>query len=681
MFLFIDAPNAACVHDQVFDFEISNQKSCFHTVPPSSGLTTLSSDTKTVKHGKYSLKWEATVASKLQLRSPTFIIPNKWLRRGGIKVWFYKEVSSPGKMLEVMFKTPSGTVFGKFKASLDFEGWRAIWIHFNEFKLSENSLKGILCNEVNFVVSSADTIYIDLLEFTKWIPKTSRDKIVPPVSPFGLNLHDMSHTWQHTYKWSQQAVPVLPSQIDKNKEFSLQHIKSRLRNWYCDERKTSAKFLTGSFLEKRWNTLLESVKVAHEEYDKLIFDGGRVVGPPLFGRVSAYGKYTSSDQPKKFGFIMEKILLPLALEYYLRSRSNEVTDVAIKQLPEINSGDQLRMQQSFNAIACEDIAMQELFQNYLPTSRPLTQYEVETAIKRLNLDRLNKINNLLDFVKQQGFTDGSGLGSLRREMIESGAGFMHTLFLLSESLSLPSNKSRLLDLINTAKWYSDFGEIYQSPTFEYKGSNADRIITLMLFRLLIVMTMPSDKDDEIKAKIRDIEALVRWMNSALSVNDGLADVIKPDFTGYHHRGYLASAYVPPALHTAALVQYLLGGTEFSLSPSSINNIRRGLETLRLVAVKYSIPNSVNGRSPHYFNNALINIMPAYAYISISHHYNLNGRIPRGIYVSNVNGSEMFLRLMNDSSINKYLGKGKIRNAKYYLNSLGSLHIMDAVSIT
>ncbi|KAJ7394062.1 hypothetical protein OS493_003735 [Desmophyllum pertusum] len=41
---------------------------------------------------------------------------------------------------------------------------------------------------------------------------------------------------------------------------------------------------------------------------------------------------------EKFGFIMEKLLLPLALEYHLRSRANEVIAAATSQLPELNSG-------------------------------------------------------------------------------------------------------------------------------------------------------------------------------------------------------------------------------------------------------------------------------------------------------------------------------------------------------
>jgi len=168
----------------------------------------------------------------------------------------------------------------------------------------------------------------------------------------------------------------------------------------------------------------------------------------------------------------------------------------------------------------------------------------------------------------------------------------------------------------------------------------------------------------------------------LAVNEGLGGVVKPDFTGFHHKAFYGSAYVPQAFHTAALVQYFLGGTEFSLSTTSVNNIRRGLETLRLIAVKYSTPNSVNGRFPNYVKKALIKAaLPGYAYISVSHPSELPSVIPSGITVTNLTEPGMFLRLYDssDEDVEDYLEKGKINKSKYYFNSLGSLDIMDAVS--
>jgi len=50
---------------------------------------------------------------------------------------------------------------------------------------------------------------------------------------------------------------------------------------------------------------------------------------------------------------------------------------------------------------------------------------------------------------------------------------------------------------------------------------------------MTVLTMPINTTDEIKARQRDVEALKRWMVSALTINKAFEDVIKPDDNGFH----------------------------------------------------------------------------------------------------------------------------------------------------
>lgn len=66
-----------------------------------------------------------------------------------------------------------------------------------------------------------------------------------------------------------------------------------------------------------------------------------------------------------------------------------------------------------------------------------------------------------------------------------------------------------------------------------------------------------------------MKALGRWYANALSPNEGFAGTLKPDYVGYHHNSYYASAYTPHALHKAALIQYLLSGTAFTFGENPI----------------------------------------------------------------------------------------------------------------
>ena len=67
---------------------------------------------------------------------------------------------------------------------------------------------------------------MDLLEFKSKLGKQSRDKIVPPLSPFGLELYDARNTWQRTYHWSQQAIPASPATIDDRKKKILKLLRA-----------------------------------------------------------------------------------------------------------------------------------------------------------------------------------------------------------------------------------------------------------------------------------------------------------------------------------------------------------------------------------------------------------------------------------------------------------------------
>ena len=77
--------------------------------------------------------------------------------------------------------------------------------------------------------------------------------------------------------------------------------------------------------------------------------------------------------------------------------------------------------------------------------------------------------------------------------------------------------------------------------------------------------MPTSTTEEQQQKIRDMEALGRWYANAISPNEGLGGTLKPDYLGFHHNSYYASAYTPHALHKAALIGYLLSGTSFAFS--------------------------------------------------------------------------------------------------------------------
>ena len=613
-------------------------------------------------------------------------IKGKILLRGGIKMWIYKTTAVKGKVMEVRLTDNIKSLrVGTIMVDMGFKGWRGIWVSYDECKESIDSFKNkAKITRVDFVLSHQDTIYIDLLEFVPSLAFQSRDNIVPPFTKFGSK-YDYRDFWQQSYRWSHKTPSATPTSIDPSKKLSIAHIESRLRNWYCDETTTIYDF--AGTLKKRWNTLQKSIDNAQNEYDRLLFktvlNKTVISGPPLFCLKCTRGstKYSSTIHTRKFSFVMTNILQPLAIEFHLKSRPDEITRTVTEETPVLNSG---TSRKALVRICGKHKPRQDEFYNHLKAQiKPYTEAKVRLSLKYINQARLQRIVNVLDYIEDQGWADGSALGSLYMEMLRSSAGFIHGLFLLRDALHKNAAfKNRTRDLINAAKWFHDFGEVYQS-SFEYKGTTADFMITRMLSRLIIVLVMPNSTADEQKERQRDMDALKRWMENALTINTALGGVIKPDYTGFHHMTFYASAYIPTALHTAAQVQYLLEGTEFELSDQAKRNLREGLKTLRITAVKYSTPSSVGGRFPDYSKAVLASDLPAYAYISVSHSGSLPPTPVKGIDIPDLNSNaEMFQRLYqpSDGVIDKNLNNGRIKAGKTYFNTLGSLQVMSMVSV-
>ena len=218
-------------------------------------------------------------------------------------------------------------------------------------------------------------------------------------------------------------------------------------------------------------------------------------------------------------------------------------------------------------------------------------------------------------MRDQGFAEGSSLGSLSHQML-NGSEYMHAAFLMAHAINDASDPDTTSEnLIDTMKWYSDFGEIYQRR-YEYHGTTADRVRTFILFKLLTILSMPESNNIEKLKKIRDMTKLKMLMDNSLIKNEGTFGLLKPDFLGFHHQFYYGGTYVPDALHTMSYITYLLDNTAFQLSDESKLNLERALEFQRIVAVKYSVPPSVCGRHPFYDRVQLANNIPSYLYLAV-----------------------------------------------------------------
>jgi hypothetical protein len=79
---------------------------------------------------------------------------------------------------------------------------------------------------------------------------------------------------------------------------------------------------------------------------------------------------------------------------------------------------------------------------------------------------------------------------------------------------------------------------------------------------------------------------------------GWADTIKPDFTGFHHRGIYGNAYTGGFMPQAAFGIYALRGTPYAVEAESVENLKQLALTYRLYCQKYAMPFGIRGRMPN-----------------------------------------------------------------------------------
>lgn len=224
--------------------------------------------------------------------------------------------------------------------------------------------------------------------------------------------------------------------------------------------------------------------------------------------------------------------------------------------------------------------------------------------KNNKTESLYKARFIYDWFYDQGWADGSGLGTLCFEKLRS-SGYFHSFFLLKDQLT----KVQLERELKTLNWLTMFGACYQKPT--HTGEVADNLRALALPKLIYALSLTNEKERQVA-----LMAFSSYMDNSLSIAPGYFGVIKSDFSGYHHRGPYNSAYYPHALYASSLIAYLLHDTPYALSQASLDNLKKALLTFRFFSAQLDVPAGTSGRFPDK-RRVLQELLPAFSYVAFS----------------------------------------------------------------
>jgi hypothetical protein len=636
---------------------------------------------KHYKDGFHSLVWQWGPGDEMNLQLGRRLVGE----RAGITFWIYQNESIVAANLSVSLMDSTlpraQAVVLQFNFSLSFTGWRAAWVALCESTIPH---KGEY-DEIKFTAPTqkitSGIIFMDLLVFVGHIRRQSRDQIIPPINGY---IYDITFRWQQTYRWSLVNPPEVngttPLSAKERQQLSdLYLIKKRLINWFANESVTPMEF-KGNVL-KRWKYLVvtgfQKAKCDLKKLNITVSQDGVISGSPLFARNSQFGNHLSESVGgnTKLGDVTFDVLFPLTLEYYFSIKTQTIHNTIQRELANINS--LFRRKIAVKRIVNYDLEDSEFLFSELRNFRiPLTPVQFRQCLCKLNQKKLDTILLLLEYITDQGWTEGSAMGSLDHEMNRAGSGFMNSMFLLRDELA---KAGKLDKVLKTMKWYNDFGEIYQR-NFEHSGTTADRLRTMAFYRLEIILMSRDQTIYEKRIKLRDMAAYVRWCNNALLSHPAFFPMFKPDQSCFHHLGIYGSAYTPEALTVLSNIWHLLRGTSFSLDAFSKANIRKSLLSYDRLAPQYSLPNSISGRFPSYSNVTLIQMLQAYAYFSI-HPQNLTntGQLQRVQLGNDTEMIRVFLRLYDpkNSEVQTCLRTRALYDTQDYLSSIGALQILEA----
>ncbi|MGM9762633.1 MAG: chondroitinase family polysaccharide lyase [Candidatus Cryptobacteroides sp.] len=225
--------------------------------------------------------------------------------------------------------------------------------------------------------------------------------------------------------------------------------------------------------------------------------------------------------------------------------------------------------------------------------------------KNGNEASLKRVFEIYDWYNDQGWADGSAMGTLTFEKLRS-TGYYHSYALLNGLLPEETAAREAA----TMSWYSIFGMCNRIEP--YKGEVADNLRATALAKLAYALSLRDSGERQAA-----MSAFTKYMDSALGLASGYYGTFKKDYSGYHHRGPYNSAYYPHALYAGALIAYLLHGTPYALDAEVLDNIRNGLLAFAFICAGNDTPAGTCGRFPKG-TGVLAELLPAFAYAALSY---------------------------------------------------------------
>ncbi|MEG2061058.1 MAG: chondroitinase family polysaccharide lyase [Alistipes sp.] len=273
------------------------------------------------KDGSKSLRWSWNAPSALRYSDAAQLLRSSRVKGAGVMLWIYNPKAADADM-RFTFETPTGQAPYYFDFHMDFIGWRACWIQYNDMPGDHASqqLSRLIITTPKGVASGE--IFIDRLSFSeeKLNAQITPDQQIPNNN---CNLTRELWHWGRLWEWEQNAYEVPLTEPTAAQLAQLKSVKSRI-NDILSASMSSGNYINGTIIPRALANLTKAAI-------RRTADGG-VIGAPLLSNDECnrpIGEMREDD--------VENMLYAFALDSYVNGNSTHddnfflVFDYAIDQ--------------------------------------------------------------------------------------------------------------------------------------------------------------------------------------------------------------------------------------------------------------------------------------------------------------------------------------------------------------
>ena len=222
------------------------------------------------KDGNRSLRWSWSAPSTLRFNDFGQLMRSLRVKGAGVMLWIYNPRAVDADM-RFSFETPTGEVPYRFDFHMDFTGWRACWIKYNDMPGDHASQQVSRLTISTPAGVESGELFLDRLTFarTKLHDQITPDKQIPGNN---CNLSRELWHWARLWEWEQYEYEEPLRDVTPAEKAQLDAVKSRIESIIAANM-SSANYING--------TIIPRARATFEKAAIRRTDDGGIIGAPL----------------------------------------------------------------------------------------------------------------------------------------------------------------------------------------------------------------------------------------------------------------------------------------------------------------------------------------------------------------------------------------------------------------